>query len=108
MAVQTIKVVAGNSAPPWLLTAKRAGVAIDVTGATVSLILAKGNTITNAGHQACSLVTPTAGLVKYSPAVTDVPTPGKYKADLKVVYADTTVEILYDRLVIQARKALGT
>lgn len=108
MAVQTINIVAGNSAPPWLLTAKRAGVAIDVTGCTVSLILAKGNTITNAGHQTCSLVTPTSGLVQYSPLVTDCPTPGVYKADLKVVYANGTIEILYDQLKIKARKALGT
>lgn len=108
MAVKTQKIVAGNSAPAWLLTAKRAGVAIDVTGCTVSLILAKGNTVTNTGHQACTLVTPTSGVVSYSPRVTDCPNPGKYKADLKVTYPDATVEILYDQLVIQARKALGT
>lgn len=108
MAVQTIKVVATNTAPPWQLTAKRAGQAIDLTSCTVSLILARGNTVTNTGHQACTIVTPTSGIVSYSPQSTDVPSPGKYKADLKVVYPNGTSEILYDQLVIQARKALGS
>jgi hypothetical protein len=106
MAVQKLQIVAGNSAPPWLLTAKRAGVPIDVTGCTVTLILAKGSTITNVGHQPCTLVTPVSGLVQYTPTVTDCPTPGTYKADLKVVYANGGIEILYDQLQIKARKHL--
>lgn len=105
---QTIKVVATNTAPPWQLTAKRAGIAIDLTGCTVSLILARGNTVTNTGHQACTVVTPTSGVVSYAPQATDVPTPGSYKADLKVVYPNATSEILYDQLVIKARKKLGS
>lgn len=108
MSVQTIKIVAGNTAPPWQLTAKRAGIAIDLTGCTVALILVKGNTVTNAGHQACSLVTATAGVVSYPPLTTDAASPGKYKADLKVTYPNATFEILYDQLVIQARKAAGS
>lgn len=107
MAVQTIKIVAKNTAPPWQLTAKRSGVAINLTGCTVALILGRGNTVLNAGHQACSLVTPTSGIVSYTPLSTDCPTPGKYVADLKVTYPDSTYEILYDQLVISARKGLG-
>lgn len=108
MATQIIKTVAGNSAPVWQITAKRAGAVIDVSGCTVSLILAKGNTVMNAGHQTCVLLTPTSGIVTYSPHVTDCPTKGTYKADLKVVYPDATIEILVDQLKIQARKALGS
>jgi hypothetical protein len=108
MSVQTIKVVAGNTAPPWQLTAKRAGLAIDLTGCTVNLILARGNTVTNTGHQGCTVVTPTSGVVTYSPLTTDAALPGKYKADLKVTYPNAKFEILYDQLVVQARKALGT
>lgn len=107
MASQIIKTVAGNSAPPWVITAKRVGVAIDVSGATVSLILVKGNTVTNAGHQACVLTTPTSGIVTYSPFVTDCASPGTYKADLKIVYANGSIERLYDQLIITARKAAG-
>ena len=104
---QTIKVVATNTAPPWQLTAKRAGLAIDLSGCTVELILVKGNTVTNTGHQPCTLVTPTSGVVSYSPQTTDVPTPGTYKADLKVTYPNGTFERLYDQLVIKARRGAG-
>jgi hypothetical protein len=104
---QIIKIVATNTAPPWQLTAKRSGVAIDLTSCSVDLILVKGNTVLNTGHQACTILTPTSGVVSYSPLVTDVPTPGKYKADLKVTYPNGTVERLYDQLVISARKGAG-
>ena len=108
MAVQTINIVAGNTAPDWQITAKRVGVAIDVTGCTVSIIVAKGNTVTNTGHQGCTLLTPISGIVTYTPHAADCPTKGRYKADLKVIYPDASVEILYDQLAINARKALGT
>lgn len=108
MATQTINTVAGNTAPDWIITAKRVGIAIDVTDCTVSLIVAKGNTVTNAGHEACSLVTPTSGIVSYTPEAGDCPVKGKYKADLKIIYPDASVEILYDQLAVNARKALGT
>jgi hypothetical protein len=107
MAVQTIKIVAKNTAPPWQLTAKRSGVAIDLTGCSVALILGRGNTVLNTGHQACTVVTPTSGIVSYTPQATDVPSPGKYVADLKITYPDSSTEILYDQLVIKARKGLG-
>lgn len=106
MAVRKIKIVEDNTAPPILLTAQRDGVAIDVTGATVSLILAKGSTITNTGHQTCTIVAATAGRVQYDPESGDFPTPGNYKADLKIVYADGTQEVLFDQLKFQVRRRL--
>lgn len=106
MAVRKIKIVEDNTAPSILLTAQREGAAIDVTGATVNLIIAKGSTITNAGHQTCVLVTPTSGRVQYNPQVGDFATPGKYKADLQIIYADLTTEILYDQLSFQVRRKL--
>lgn len=107
MANQTIKIVAGNSAPPWVVTCKRKGVAIDITGCLVDLILVKGSTVKNTGHQTCTIVTATSGIVSYSPEITDCPVKGKYKADLKVTYPDATIEILYDQLIVKARKPAG-
>lgn len=106
MAVQKIKIVEDNTAPSILLTSQRDGVAIDVTGCTVELIIAKGSTITNTGHQTCTLVTPTSGRVQYDPQVGDFATPGNYKADLKITYADMTQEVLYDQLKFQVRRRL--
>lgn len=106
MAVQKIKIVEDNTAPSIVLTAQRDGAAIDVTGATVELILAKGSNITNTGHQECTIVTPTSGRVQYDPQDGDFATPGKYKADLKVTYSNGTVETLYDQLTFQVRRKL--
>lgn len=108
MATQKINTVVGNTAPPLVLTCQRNGVAIDVTGCTVSLIIANGSTVTNTGHQTCALTTPTSGVVTYTPQTGDIPNPSTYKADLKIVYADGSIETLYDQLQIKARKALGT
>jgi hypothetical protein len=106
MATQRITTVQGNTAPPLLLTAKRSGTAIDVTGATVDVIIAKGGVQVNTGHTLCTIVTPTSGIVSYTPQAGDFATPGTYKADLRVTYADATVETLYDQLLIKARKHL--
>lgn len=106
MAVRKIKIVEDNTAPSLLLTAQREGTAIDVTGCTVALVISKGNVITNTGHQNCTLVTPTSGRVQYDPQAGDFSTPGVYKADLRITYADSTVETLYDQLKFQVRRKL--
>lgn len=104
MATQTVKLVEGNSAPPIVLTAQRPdGTVINLTGATVSLIVTKARAITNAGHQTCVLTIPASGIVTYTPTTTDFPTQGTYVCDLKIVYSDTTVEIVYDQLRVIAR-----
>jgi hypothetical protein len=105
--IQTINTVQGNTAPALGITAKRAGVVIDVTGATVDLIIARGSTVVNTGHTACTLVTPISGLVSYTPGANDFISPGTYKADLRITYAgDGSVETLYDQLKIKVRKHL--
>lgn len=107
MANQTIKIVAKNTAPAWQITAQRAGTIIDVSGCIVSLIIVKGNTVLNSGHQTCVLVIPTSGIVSYSPLSTDIPGPGSYKSDLLINYPNGTYERLYDQLIIKARKGAG-
>lgn len=107
MAVRTIKTVEANTAPPIVLTLKRDGVAIDVTGCVVNLILAKGSTVTNTGHQECSLITPSSGVVQYDPETGDFPSAGNYKADAQIVYPSGKQEILYDQLKFKARKKIS-
>lgn len=107
MAIRKINIVEDNTAPPIILTLKRDGVAIDLTGAAVSVIIAKGSTITNTGHQAATVTTPAAGIISYTPQAGDFSTPGSYKADVQITYADTTVERLYDQLKIKARRKIS-
>lgn len=107
MAVTTINIAEQNTAPPYQFTLERNGVVIDVTDCTVNLILAKGSTITNDGHQECEIITATAGIVQYTPQTGDFPSPGSYIADVQIVYPDTSEEVLYDQLKFKARKIIG-
>ena len=107
MAVKTINIVQENTAPPIVLNCKRDdGSIIDLTGCTVEVIIARGSTITNAGHQEATVVTPTAGQIQYDPEATDFPTPGTYKADVRVTYANATYEVLYEQQKFKVRKRL--
>ena len=103
MAIRKIETVEDNTGPPLLITAERDGVVINLTGSTVELIIAKGTTITNAGHQACTIITPTSGVVQYDMQVGDFATPGNYKADLRIIYGDGTYEVLYEQLKFKVR-----
>lgn len=106
MATQKLSIAQYNTAPPLGLTATRAGVAIDITGATVAVIIAKGATVVNAGHQAGTIVLGTAGTLTYTPQTGDFITPGTYKAELKITYANGSIETVYDQIQIKVRKTL--
>lgn len=108
MAVVRLNTVAGNTAPPLELTAKRDGVVIDLTNCTVDLIITQGTTVLNTGHQSCTITGAVAGEVSYVRQAGDMPLAGTYVCDLKVTYSDLTFEILYDVLKVKARKPSGT
>lgn len=109
MATQKLNTVAGNTAPPLVITATRDGSAISLVDATtVALVITSSGVVTNGSHQNCVITTPASGIVTYTRQTGDLPTRGTYICDLKVTYADNTVEILYDQLKIKARAAAGT
>lgn len=96
--IQTIKSVEGNTAPPLTLTCQRQGVAINLSGCTVDLIITSANVQTNTGHTSCTVTDVANGVVTYVRLTGDTPTAGLYYCDLKVTYADTTFEVLYTQL----------
>lgn len=100
----TFRIVRGNTAPPYSLTCTRDGVAIDLTGCTVSLII-KGpdGTITNTGHQAATITTAASGIISYTAQAADFDGVGTFVGDARVVYADGGVEILRNQIKWKAR-----
>ena len=109
MARADFYIVEDNTAPAYVITCKRnvSGTltAIDLTGATVTLILVQKSTgdITNASNQSCTLVTAASGIISWTAIATDFPTRGRYVADIKVTYNGGGVERLYDQAVWQVR-----
>lgn len=110
LSYTNITTVAGNTAPPITLTAKRSGVVIDLTSATsVKLyIYNSAKAQTNTGHETCTITSAAGGIVTYARQTADIPTKGTYKGDMKVTYSDTTFEILYSILKISARGAANS
>lgn len=102
----SFKTVVGNTAPTFVITCTRDGSAIDLTGATVTLILKKsGGSITNTGHQTCTLVTAASGVISYTATSVDFPNAGRYIGDVRVVYSGGGIEILYQQARWVARAA---
>ena len=74
MAITTLKIVEGNTAPPFSI-----------------------------GHTACTNSNPTTGVVIYTPQTGDFATAGSYTCDVAITYANLSVETIYDQLKITAR-----
>lgn len=109
LSFTNISTVAGNTAPPITITAKRSGTVIDLTSATsVKLyIINSAGAQTNTGHETCTITSAVGGIVTYTRQATDIPLKGTYKADLKITYSDTTQEVMTSILKISARARLA-
>ncbi len=107
--MQTINTVEGNTAPPLLLTCQRQGVAINLTGCSVALVIAQNNTtITNTGHQSCSVTDVINGIISYTRQAGDIPTAGNYFCDIVITYGDGTIETLWTQLKLVVGKKSGS
>lgn len=105
-----LKSVATNTAPQYQITCDRTdGTIIDLTGNTVTMKLYLGSTQTNTttGHDTCTVIDATGGVVGWQPKTGDLPSAGNYKGDVKVTYGDGTFEILYGQFLLKARAPLG-
>lgn len=102
-----LSIVQGNTAPDIYITVQRNGNVVDLTGCTVSLILSLDGTITNTGHQICTIDDADGGVVFYRPATGDFSTAGDYVADVKIVYSDASIEICQEQMTISVRAKLS-
>ena len=99
--------VTSNTQPNLALTLERDGVAINLSGSTVSLIITKADNgeVTNTGHQACTITSAAAGTITYAATATDFPDEGRYTGEVMVNYGGSNVERLYEKVIIVARPA---
>lgn len=85
--------IVGQTHPIWYIPwTTDAGVAVDLTGATVTMWIftREGSSVQGAGT--CTVLTPTTGgIVTYAPAAADCPKAGTFYVALRAVYADNSV-----------------
>lgn len=98
----TLKIVEGNTAPNWLITCDRAGTPINLAGCTATVNITDGTTITRTGG-ACTITDSANGIISYTPTATDCPSDGPYQVDVKIVYGDSSYEVLYEQLKVKTR-----
>lgn len=101
----TLKIVAGNSAPNWLINCERAGVAINLTGCTVTVNITDGDTVTRTGGL-CTITDAPGGIISYTPTASDCPDATTYQVDVKVTYGDGSKEVLYEQLKVKTREPI--
>lgn len=110
---QIILTVEDDTAPAITLnlTRKPDDDAIDLTDASsVSVIIrSSAGTITNTGHQTATISSPnTLGQIVYARQTGDFPSEGAYEAEARITWDDATVETVYEKLEVEARKRLDT
>lgn len=89
----TITFRAGDTAPNFPIACTRNGVAVDLTGATVKLIISNSaGTRTNSAHNSCTITSATGGLATYDVLAGDFPSADVYTADTEITYGDGSIE----------------
>lgn len=84
---------AGDTAPNLPIVCTRSGSAIDLTGATVRLIISNSSgTRMNTGHNTATITNATGGLASYDVVTGDFPTADTYTADTEITYANGEAE----------------
>lgn len=104
-----IQNVAGNREPDIVITLQRDGVDIDLTDATVDLVIKEVLTgdVVNAGHQECTVTDAVGGVIQYAPAATDFDSAGRYIAEVIITHENGQSEILYEQILIVVREAIS-
>ena len=104
----TLNVVQHNTAPQFQITCQRDdGSIINLTNCTATLQLYRGTTKMNNGHEACTVLNATGGVIGWEPGSGDLSLPGTYKGDVVVTDVNGGVETLFQNVILKARAKLG-
>lgn len=106
-----INMVQGDTAPNRQFTVTRDGVVVDISNATIKLIIVDTSTglVTNEDHQNATIIEPASnGTVQYDFQAGDLTSPSVHFGDLQVIYEDSEIETNYDRVMIHVRPKVTT
>lgn len=106
-----IYMVEGDTAPDRTFNITRSGTAVDLSSATVKLVITDTSTglVTNAGHQDCDITAPaTGGVVTYIFATGDIASPNVHFGDIIATYGSGQIETDFDRIMFHVRPKVTT
>ena len=107
-----INLVANDTKPILSMTIKDStGTAVNLAGCTVTFHFINENTGSQindgAGDDVCTVLVAADGTCTYTWSATDLATPGEYIGEVKVVFADASIQTVYGTLKFHVRADLG-
>jgi hypothetical protein len=108
----TTYLVANDTKPILTMTIKDStGTAVNIAGCTITFHFVNKNTGAQVndgvGEDACTILVAADGTCKYEWNATDLATPGEYIGEVKVVFADASIQTVYGILYFHVRGDLG-
>lgn len=97
--------VKGNTRPTLKTTLIRAGSPLkEIAGGTINLILIRPDgTVSNTGHQGCTITDATKGKVSYTTQAGDFDVTGLYSGKMQITYSDGGYEEVYETFSVAVR-----
>ena len=105
---KTLTFVQGNTheGMKWTIVDEERGFPIDITGATITVLIQSVDTSTTIINRVATIIVPEDGTCKLVPVAGEMDTPGNYKVQLHILFTDTT-EVYIQNMFITIISALS-
>jgi hypothetical protein len=105
---KTLTFVEGNTheGMKWTILDEERGFPIDITGATITCLIQTVDGNTTIIDRTVTIIDPLIGTCKLVPVAGEMDTPGNYKVQLHILFADTT-EVYVQNMFITIISALS-
>jgi len=98
---ETLTFVEGNTheGMKWSIVDQERGAPIDITGATITVLIQSIDTSTTIVNRVATIIDPTLGTCKLIPVADEMDIPGNYKVQLHILFPDTTEVYVQNMLI---------
>ena len=105
---KTLTFIEGNTheGMKWTIVDEERGFPIDITSSTINVLIQSVDGSTTIISRVATIIDPLIGTCKLIPITGEMDTPGNYKVQLHIVFADTT-EVYIQNMFITIISALS-
>lgn len=102
---KTLTFIQGNTheGMKWTIIDEKRGFPIDITGATINVLIQSIDTNTTIINKPATIIDATKGTCKLVPVSGEMDTPGNYKVQLHITFADSTEVYIQDMFITVIR-----